>query len=238
MSRALPHYSDLVKRIDRWNHEVIRNTLQPAPTIQPRPGAYQPHCMRLRSQATRPALAEVSVNPNTRKRKTPGGMADTDASKPKKKSKMGKNVQGATLPKDSGTLEAEACETIQQYKPLRRGRSQQDVELQKCREREVVMRSEVPALPGPASSSASPRKAAKSPSKRGRVAVETPTPDAAIDMEYLSRCTPAVNLTTFSDLAIDGETVTLSVRELHQKLKNVPRDLIPSTLQVNPSSCL
>ncbi len=51
-------------------------------------------------------------------------------------------------------------------------------------------------------------------------------------MEYLSRCDPAVYLTTFSDLRVQGMNVVSAVEELFVKLQQIPYGVILSALEV------
>ena len=227
MPWAAYKHSDLFERIHLWKQEVVRNTIPSAPTVQSPPTANCPHHMKLRSQTTPQALAEVSGNPSSRKRKASNEIMDADASRFKRKANKDKNLH-----KDSETLKAEAGETIQQREPPRRGRPKNIPEPKPTLESQMVLQSRVSPSLGLSSGSAKPRTTAKSPSKRGQLALETPTPNSGIDMKYLSRCTPPVRLTTFSELAFGGSTISLPVQKLKNQLQDVPLGLIPSALKV------
>jgi len=73
--------------------------------------------------------------------------------------------------------------------------------------------------------------AGTSPSKR-QLTLNKPISEASIDMEYLSRCDPAVYLTTFSDLRVQGMNVVSAVEELFVKLQQIPYGVILSALEV------
>ena len=72
--------SELFTRIDRWKQEVVKSKIQQSPT-QARSQKYEAHHMKLRSRETRPALAEVSGNSYSRKRKASAIMADAPLKK-------------------------------------------------------------------------------------------------------------------------------------------------------------
>ena len=80
-ARDVSEHSDRFARIDHWKQEVVKNTLEQVYTSQPRSQRSELHPMKLRSQDTRPALAEVSGNPYSRKRKASATMADAPARK-------------------------------------------------------------------------------------------------------------------------------------------------------------
>ena len=69
----------LIARVNRWQEEVVKDTLQEGPTRRPSSKTHVPHRMNLRSRAIRPALAQVSENPHTRERKAITQMADSAA---------------------------------------------------------------------------------------------------------------------------------------------------------------
>ena len=60
--------------------------------------------------------------------------------------------------------------------------------------------------------------------------------EAAIDMDYLSRCDPAVHLITFRELKMEGIGVPLPVDSLFRKLQGVPLGVRLHVLKVFTSS--
>ena len=230
--------SDLFARIDCWKQEVVENTLQQHPT-QVRSQHYEAHQMRLRSRGTRPALAEVSRNPDSRKRKA-STMADAPPKKYGKKAVMDENAEGlAQRPRRGRPPKTQQHDTEAKMKQSA-SRPQclpaNNAELANCREPSLPIRTELPPSIWSPSRPASPRKTGSSPSKRGQITLDKPVSEAAIDMDYLSRCDPAVHLITFRELKLEGIGIPFPVDDLFRKLQGVPRGLIPHALQVSSSS--
>ena len=229
-------HSDLFTRIDHWNQGVVKNTVQQTPT-QSHSQKHEAHHMKLRSRDTRPALAQVSGNPYSRKRKASTTMTDAPPRKYGKKAVMNENVEESTRrgrgrpPKNRQVLTDEE-EYVEQSASRRRGQSGKNAELANSGEPSLPIRAELPPSIWSPSRSASPRKAGTSPSKRGQITLDKPVSEAAIDMDYLSRCDPAVHLTTFRELKMQGVGIPSPVDDLFRKLQGVPRGPIPYALKV------
>ena len=232
--------SDLYTRIDHWKQEVVKNTLQQIPT-QARSQKYEAHHMQLRSRDTRPALAEVSGNPYSRKRNASAIMADAPPRKYGKKAVMNDNAEevarrpGRGRPPKNRQVDTGEPEPMKQSTSRRQGQSANNAELANSREPSLPIRAELPPSIWSPSRSASPRKAGTSPSKKGQITLDKPISEAAIDMDYLSRCDPAVHLITFRELKIEGIGIPSQVDDLFRKLQGVPHGLIPYALKVSSS---
>ena len=236
MSLGVVERLDLLARIDRWNQEVIKNTLQRGSIRQPPSQSYKHHHMKLRSQVTHPALGEISGNSYPRKRKASSEMADRVNTKAGKKAVMERNAEEDGQRLDMGPRD----EALEQPEPRRRGRPPKNPQLTNAPQIDLQLRPGIPPTPfpptpWPPSGSGSPRKATTSPSKRGQITLEKPISEAAIDMHYLRRCDPAVHLTTFLSLRQSQRKISSPVRDLFVKLENVPHGLIPSALEVGTS---
>ena len=235
MSLGVVERLDLLARIDRWNQEVIKNTLQQRSTRQSSSQSYKHHHMKRRSQVTRPALGEISGNSYSRKRKASSGMADRVNTKASKKAVTDRNAEEDGRRLDVGPRD----EALEQPGPRRRGRPPKNPQITNAPEIDLQLRPEIPPTPWPPSGSGSPRKGTTSPSKRGQIALNKPIAEAAIDMNFLRYCDPAVHQTTFSDLRVDMIKILPQVEDLFLKLESVPQGLIPSALKVgtSPSDC-
>ena len=226
---------DFLERIDRWKQEVVNNTLQIS--TQGRLQKYEAHHMKLRSRDTRPALAEVSGNPSSRKRKA-STMADAPPKKYGKKAVMDENAEGvAPRPRRGRPPKTQQHDNEAEMKqsPFRpHGQLTNNAERARRREPSLPIRTELPPSIWSPSRSSSPRKA--SPSKKGQITLDKPMSEAAIDMDYLSRCDPAVHLITFRELKLEGIGIPLPVDGLFRKLQGVPLGVIPHELKVSSSS--
>lgn len=228
---------DLFARIDRWKQEVAQQGSSREPPSQ----GHKLHHMNLRSRNARTALAEVSGNPHSRKRKASIIMADTI--KAGKRAAKGGDVDEVTprpprgIPANRSTSDMIEDETVEQAAPRRRGRPPklQDLKLVNLPELDVQTRSGLDSSLWSPSGPSSPRKADTSPSKR-QLTINKPISEAAIDMEYLSRCNPAVHLTTFRELRVEGMDIVSAVGELFVKLQHIPFGVIPSALEVFSST--
>lgn len=195
------------------------------------------HHMKLRSQATRPALGQVTGNACHRKRKASVGMADAANTKPGKKAVMDKNAGAAGRHRGSGRpardfeYQSDEDEPSKQPAPRRPGRPRKIPLLADLRGLDLQLRPSIPDTVWAPSRSTSPSKATSSPSKKGQIPLDKPISEAAIDMQYLRLCNPAVYLTNFSSLRIKLQEVSSPVRELFEKLNRVPPGPVPSALQ-------
>ena len=200
--------------------------------------------MKLRSLTTRPALAEVSGNPNVRKRKASVAMIDAAALRAGKRVEMDENVQKGSQRKVGRprkesrvevdrTMEQHASDRTQVRPPMnRKPQSAGGVAGEFVDDNDLHLRLEPSPSLFSGSSEASPGKVSKSPSKKGQVTLDRPTSEAGIDMNYLRRCDPAVKLTDFSNLRKARKEVPTSVFDLYKKLRDIPHGLIPSALEV------
>ena len=230
--------SDFFARIDRWKQEVVENTLQAA--TQGRSHNHEAHHMKLRSRATRPALAEVSGNPSSRKRKA-SAMADVPPKKYGKKAVMDENAEGVARRPGRGRPPKvrqidSSAEPAKQSASRPQGQSTNNAGLASIREPSLPIRTELPPSIWSPSRPASPRKAGASPSKKGQITLDKPMSEAAIDMDYLSRCDPAVHLITIRELKMEGIGIPAPVDGLFRKLQGVPLGVIPRALKVFSSS--
>ena len=201
--------------------------------------------MKLRSGHTRPALAETSGNPYSRKRKTSTTTRVIPAAKKSKGAATIGNVEGVGRRSRRGWLGRDRQADIQEVDHMAqpppdrgvrgRGRPRKTAQLATPLDSDLLLLSKhsqsVPSRP----SSPSKSKGSRSPSKRGQITLDKPTSEAAIDMNYLARCNPAVVLTTFGDLKEAQEAISLVVVDLFEKLRDVPLGLIPAALQVASS---
>lgn len=215
--------SDLFARIESWKQEVAKNTRQHELEGQPRLQKHEPHPMKLRSQDTRSALAEVSGNSFAPKRKASTTIADSATTKTDKKARMNENEQ-----KD-GPMEQQA--------PRGRGRPRKIVEPTIAGPLSIQIPTGPPPTVWCPSSLTSPQKAPASPSKKGQVTLDKMPSEAAIDMAYLELCCPAVKMTSFKVLRQAGTEISSPVLDLHKKLETIPLGLIPSALEVSSSPC-
>ena len=235
MLRDLDPHSDLFARINHWKQEVVKSTILQEYTRQP---PLESHPMQLRSQTTRPALGEVSGNPSSRKRKAFDEISDTVNIKPSKKAVMDQNTEGAGRPlrssRPAGDLEPQSDEeeTSKQPAPRRRGRPPK---IPQFNEIDLQPRPKNPDTVWVPSRATSPRKTTSSPSKKGQIPLDKPISEARIDMQYLSRCDPAVHRTDFASLRIESQEVPPPVRNLFEKLDTRPLGLVPSALKVYSS---
>ena len=237
MIRGAGEHSELFARIDRWKQEVVKDTLQQAST-QSRSQKYEAHHMKLRSRDTRPALAEVSGNSYSRKRKAFATMADAPPRKYGKKAVVDEEVEesvrrpGRGRPPKVRQVDIHEHEYVEQSASRRQGRPANIGESANSHESSLPSRHEFPPPETPRRGSTSPSKGNRSPSKRGQITLDRLIPEAAIDMKYLSRCDPAVRLTNFRELKQAQKRISSLVGDLHQKLRDVPLGLIPFALEV------
>ena len=233
-------HPDFFARIDRWKQEVVKETLQENST-RSRLQKYEAHHMKLRSRDTRPALAEVSGNPYSRKRKASAAMADAPPRKYGKKAVIDEKVEGSARrpgrgrPPKNRQADIHEDEYAEQSVSRRQGRPANIAESAKSHESSLPSHQEFPLPEAPRRGSTSPSKSNRSPSKRGQITLDRLIPEAAIDMKYLRRCDPAVLLTNFRELKQAQQTIPSLVEDLHQKLRDVPLGLIPSALEVSSS---
>ena len=228
--------SDLFARIDHWKQGVVKDTLQQGYTNQTRSPKYEPHHMKLRTRDTRPALAEVSGNPYSRKRKASASMADAPARKSGKKAVMDENIEGAARRPGrpaKNLKDNDEEEALEQPPPARRGRPPKKGELTHPPDLSLRIGPGNPFSTWSPSASGSPRKSSTSPSKKGQMTLDKQVSEAAIDMEYLSRCNPRVNLTTFRKLHLAGKGIPSQVEALFRNLQDVPTGPIPFALKVS-----
>ena len=229
--------SDLFTRIDSWKQEVAKNTLQHTPT-QSRSQKNEAHHMKLRSRDTRPALAEVSGNSYSRKRKASATMADTPPRKYGKKAVMDEKVEesarrpGRGRPPKIRQVDINEEEYVEQSASRRQGRPANIAESASSHKSSLPSRHEFPPPETPRRGSTSPSKGSRSPSKRAQITLDRLIPEAAIDMKYLSRCNPAVRLTNFRELKQAQKRIPSLVGDLYQNLQDVPLGLIPCALEV------
>ena len=230
---------DLSRRISLWQERVFKSTLQQVSTGQLRSQRHEPHHMRLRSRDTRPALAEVSGNPCSRKRKASMTMADGPSKKHGKKAVMDEGVEELVQrpargrPRKNQQYDRDEDEHMDQ--PVARrppGRPPKNVEPVISREATMPVRPAFPPPETPRRGSISPSKGSRSPTKRGQLTLYKPVSEVAIDMKYLSRCDPAVQLTDFEQLKRGGKKVSSLVDALFEKLQHIPDGLIPLALEV------
>lgn len=199
--------------------------------------------MKLRSLTTRPALAEVSGNPNVRKRKASVAMIDAAAFRAGKRVEMDENVQKGSQRKVGRprkesrvgvdrTMEQQASDRTQVRPPMNwKPQSAGGVAGEFADDTDLHLRLEPSPSLFSGSSEASPGKVSKSPCKKGQVTLDRPTSEAGIDMNYLRRCDPAVKLTDFSNLRKARKEAPTSVFDLYKKLRDIPHGLIPSALE-------
>ena len=227
--------SELFARIDHWNQEVVE-TLQQGSTRQSGSQKYKHH-MKLRSRDTRPVLAEVSGNPYSRKRKASATMADTPSRNYGKKvtdEKVEEAVRRPGRPAKNSKIYDNGEEGSDHPLPRRRGRPAKNGEPTDSHDSSLPIRPQFP--PGMSRrDSASPSKDNSSPSKRVQITLKKLISEAAIDMNYLNRCNPAVQLTNFRELKQAHKSISSLVRDLFEKLQDVPLGLIPIALEVHSS---
>lgn len=150
MQRGVRKHTDLTARINHWQEEVLTRTLQPASTGDPRSKKHETHHMKLRSQATRPALAEVSGNPNFRKRKATETIAGAPAKKHDKKAVVdntGEDIAprpGPGRPRKNQQHDRDEKEYVEQTAPRSRGRPPKNTEPVASREVIIPFRDDFP----------------------------------------------------------------------------------------------
>lgn len=231
-------HSDLTARISHWQEEVFTSISQQASTGQPRSKDHEPHHMKLRSQGTRPALAEISGNPYSKKRKAFPTIANAPPKKQAKKAVMdnsGEEVAprpGPGRPRKNQKHDGDENEEVEQPVPRPRGRPAKNIKPVASREVTMPFRNDFPFPESSRRGSASPSKGSRPPGKKGQLTIYKPFSEAAINMRYLSRCDPAVNLTKIHTLIQDQSVLSATVVDLFDKLRDVPHGLIPSALEV------
>ena len=231
--------SDLSRRISLWQERVFKSTIQQVSTEKLRSQRHEPHHMKLRSRDTRPALAEVSGNPCSKKRKASATMTDGPSKKHGKKAVMDEGVEalaqhsGRARPRKNQQCDGDEDEHMDQPVPRRPvRRPPKNVEPVTSHGATMPFRPAFPPPETPRRGSVSPSKGGRSPVKRGQLTIYQPVTEVAIDMDYLSRCDPAVHLTTFRQLKKECNKVSSFVGDLFEKLQKIPDGLIPLTLEV------
>ena len=241
MLRGSSKHSDLSDRISHWREEVFTSTIRQGSTGILRSQEHEPHHMKLRSRS-RPALAEVSGNHYSKKRKASASMADIPAQKHGTKALVNDCVEevarrpGPGRPRKNQQYNRDEDEDVEQPGPRRPGRPAKNRAPITTREVTRPFRTGFPPPEPSRRGSISPSKGSRSPSKRGQLTVYKSISEAAIDMYYLSRCSPAVHLTKFHTLKKLQRGISPLVSELFEKLQNIPSGSIPVALQVPFSS--
>ena len=226
------------RRIDRWNQEVVKNTLQEASTRQVCSQKLEPHRMQLRSREKRPVLGQVSGNANPRKRKASVTMADQKQGKKAMTDKDyddGPPRRGPGRPRKILPVDIEEDESLEQSARRRQGRPVNAPESSNSGESALAIRTHFPPPQISRPSSTSPSKDSRSPSKRGQILLGQQIPEVAIDMNYLKRCDPPVEQTLFRTMMEMKTKISLPVADLFEGLEKIPRDLIPAALEVRSS---
>lgn len=186
--------------------------------------------MKLRSRDTRPALAEVSGNPYSRKRKASAAMADAPPRKYGKKAVTNEKVDESARRRPGRPPKTRQVDVEEEY--VEQSASRHEGRSADSYESSLSSRHEFPPPETPRRGSTSLSKGNRSPSKKAQITLDRLIPEAAIDMKYLSRCNPAVRLTNFRELKQAQKRIPSLVGDLHQKLGGVPLGLIPFALEV------
>ncbi|KAM0794028.1 hypothetical protein BDR22DRAFT_895561 [Usnea florida] len=218
------------RRIDRWNQEVVKNTLQEASTRQVCSQKLEPHRMKLRSREKRQLLGQVSGNSNPRKRKASVTMPDQKQGKKAMTDKDhndGPPRRGPGRPRKNPPVDIEEDESLEQSVRRRQGRPVNAPESSNSGESALAIRTHFPPPQISRPSSTSPSK----DSKRGQILLGKLIPEVAIDMNYLKRCDPPVDQTLFRTMMEMKTKIPLPVADLFEKLEKIPRDLIPAALE-------
>ena len=232
--------SDLSRRIGLWQESVFKSTLQQVSTGQLRSQRYEPHHMKLRSRDTRPALAKISGNPYSKKRKASTTTVDGPSKKGGKKAVMDKGVEELVQRPTRGrprnkNQQYDRDKDEHQDQPVARrppGRPSKNSEPVISHEATMPFRPTFPPPETPRRGSISPSKGGRSPVKKGQLTIYQPVSEAAIDMEYLRRCDPAVQLTDFQQLKEERKDAPPPVNALFKKLQYIPSGPIPLALEV------
>ena len=230
------NHSDLSDRISHWQEEVFTSTVRQGSIGKPRSEKHEPYHMTLRPRS-RPALAEVSGNCYSKKRKA-STMVDVPAKKHGRKEVTNDFVDqvaprpGPGRPRKIQQYDRDEDEDVEQPKPRRPGRPAKNREPITSREVTKAFPTDFPLAEPSRPGSISPSKGSRSPTKRGQLTVYKPIQEAAIDMYYLSRCSPAVHLTKFHTMKKFQRGIPPLVSELFEKLQSVPSGSIPVALQV------
>ena len=225
MLRGTITQTELITRIDGWRQEVEKTT------DQKRSQDSKPHGMKLRSSHTRRALAKVSGNPCSKKRKASAITKDKPSAENVEEVAR-RPRRGRPAKKRQSYIQGVDC--MEDPSPTRRPRGRPPKAVQVTN----PLASDIQILSGPShslSTRSSPKKGSRSPGKRGQITRDQQISDAAIDMDYLEHCDPKVIRTTFSDLKEEQVEISSAVEDLFEELKNVPIGVIPSALQVASS---
>ncbi|KAM0798182.1 hypothetical protein BDR22DRAFT_398740 [Usnea florida] len=227
-------HSDLSDRISHWQEEVFTSTIRQGSIGRPRPQENEPYHMTLRPRS-RQVLAEVSGNHYSKKRKA-STMVDVPAKKHGRKEVTNEFFEevarrpGPGRPRKIQQDDRDEDEDVEQPKPRRPGRPAKNREPITSREVTKSFPTDFPLPELSRRGSISPSKGSWSPSKRGQLTVYKPIPEAAIDMYYLSRYSPAVHLTKFHTMKKFQRGIPLLVSELFEKLQSIPSGSIPVAL--------
>ena len=225
------HY-DLSDRISQWQEGVFTGTIRQGSIGETRSQEHEPHHMKLRSRDTRLALVEVSGNHYSKKRKASAGMEDVKKAVTDDCVKKVARRPGPGRPPKNQQYDRDEAKDVEQPQPRRPGRPAKNREPVTSREVTEPFRTDFPHPELSRRGSISPTKGSQSPSKRGQLTVYKSISEAAIDMHYLSRCSPAVHLTKFHTLKKLQRGILPLVSDLFEKLQNIPSGSIPVALQV------
>ncbi len=211
---------DLFRRIDCWAQEVVKETEQ-YPQRQ-----NSVHYMKLRSRPTRQHLSEISVNTcSSRKRKALETMSNTINTKAAKKAELDTIPRGRGRPLGSKNrvTHAENHGVDEDSNPL------------PLRNPSHVPSSVPDLLPPSASSARRAKSGSPTKTKRGDITLDKQKSEAAIDMAYLARCSPAVKKADLLRLRAVKKKIPEPVLYLHGKLSDLPHSAIPFKLKVDCS---
>ena len=209
---------ELFTRVDQWAQEVVRCAEQHSQGRTRRSGSG----MKLRSLPARRGLAEISVNPHSRKRKPSTSLDGTKKATVEKKVKM-----NSEPPKQRGRA-------LRSNNKAKQVDNNDDEECNPLALPTRSLPSSIPDLlpPGSSANPSSPSRKSTSPRKKRIYTLDKPRSEAGIDMAYLTKCTPAVQQTDMEALKASGNHIPPAVLSLYEKIEQMPAFAIPSELEV------
>ncbi|KAL8812821.1 MAG: hypothetical protein Q9200_000750 [Gallowayella weberi] len=169
--------------------------------------------MRLRDRPTQKALAEVTINIHTRKRKHAEATADLGNVRDGNNAQQAQRKRGRPAKPKNKALAAKDNGGYQKPDPIPAPSPP----------------TSIPSLPPLSRSSA--RSPSRSPSRSPTKNFNMARPQEQIEMKFLESCTPPVFRNTFKQLRAEGKVIPQAVLDLYKKLKLPSHGCVPEELR-------